>query len=578
MYGFTFSGFADEAGKSLEEQIAAMKRNALHGFEPRGIDGKNISDFSVDEAKTLKSRLDAEGLRVTSIGSHYGKIEITDPFEEHFEKFKNTVEVAKILDCSFIRMFSFYFTKGESFDEYRDEVLRRVKAMADYSYEHGVFCCLENEKEIYGDNAERNLDVLRNCGGEEGKLFAILDPANYIQCGVQPMKAYDLVDKYIKYLHVKDALFENGQVVPAGCGDGKVAEIIARFAKRDGEKLLSLEPHLTVFDGLNALEAKGETEKAMEEGKKYTYSSNAEAFDAAVTALKAIVRRLNGMKATNESLCGKVAVITGGGGVLCSGFAEDLAGQGCKVAVLDLNEEASKKVTDKINQIGGTAMAVGCNVLEQADLEKAREKVNAVFGTCDVLLNGAGGNSPKGTTSNEVMTLEDMENKAEGFKTFFDLDAAGIQFVFNLNFLGTLLTTQAFAKDMIGKENACILNVSSMNAYRPLTKIPAYSAAKAAVQNFTQFMAVHFAKVGIRVNAIAPGFFSTNQNKTLLFNEDGSLTPRSDKIISHTPMGRFGVPADLTGALLFLCDGAVSGFVTGIIIPVDGGFSAYSGV
>ncbi len=280
----------------------------------------------------------------------------------------------------------------------------------------------------------------------------------------------------------------------------------------------------------------------------------------------------------NENLKGRVAVITGGGGVLCSGFAKDLASFGVKVAVLDLREDAAQKVVDEINADGGTALAVGCNVLESESLENARQKINSTLGTCDILINGAGGNSPLGTTTKDTLEFSDLAEKAEGVKTFFDLDAKGIEFVFNLNFLGTLLTTQCFAKDMVGKEHACILNISSMNAYRPLTRIPAYSAAKAAVSNFTQFMAVHFADVGIRVNAIAPGFFSTNQNKTLLFNEDGSLTARSNKIISHTPLRRFGVPSDLTGALIFLCDEEYSGFITGVILPVDGGFSAYSGV
>lgn len=280
----------------------------------------------------------------------------------------------------------------------------------------------------------------------------------------------------------------------------------------------------------------------------------------------------------NENLKGRVAVITGGGGVLCSGFAKDLASFGVKVAVLDLREDAAQKVVDEINADGGTALAVGCNVLEAESLENARQKINSTLGTCDILINGAGGNSPLGTTTKDTIEFSDLAEKAEGVKTFFDLDAKGIEFVFNLNFLGTLLTTQCFAKDMVGKEHACILNISSMNAYRPLTRIPAYSAAKAAVSNFTQFMAVHFADVGIRVNAIAPGFFSTNQNKTLLFNEDGSLTARSNKIISHTPLRRFGVPSDLTGALIFLCDEEYSGFITGVILPVDGGFSAYSGV
>lgn len=280
----------------------------------------------------------------------------------------------------------------------------------------------------------------------------------------------------------------------------------------------------------------------------------------------------------NENLKGRVAVITGGGGVLCSGFAKDLASFGVKVAVLDLRADAAQKVVDEINANGGTALAVGCNVLEAESLENARQKINSTLGTCDILINGAGGNSPLGTTTKDTLEFSDLAEKAEGVKTFFDLDAKGIEFVFNLNFLGTLLTTQCFAKDMVGKEHACILNISSMNSYRPLTRIPAYSAAKAAVSNFTQFMAVHFADVGIRVNAIAPGFFSTNQNKTLLFNEDGSLTARSNKIISHTPLRRFGVPSDLTGALIFLCDEEYSGFITGVILPVDGGFSAYSGV
>ena len=239
-------------------------------------------------------------------------------------------------------------------------------------------------------------------------------------------------------------------------------------------------------------------------------------------------------KMFHENLKGRVAVVTGGGGVLCSGFAKDLASLGVKVAVLDLREEAAQIVADEIIAAGGTALAVGCNVLEAESLEAAREKVNAALGTCDILINGAGGNSPLGTTTKETLELKDMAEKAENVKTFFDLDAKGISFVFNLNFLGTLLTTQCFAKDMVVKENTTILNVSSMNSFKTLTKIPAYSAAKAAISNFTQWMAVHFADVGIRVNAIAPGFFSTIQNAKLLYNEDGSLTERSNKIITHT--------------------------------------------
>ncbi|MBO5411313.1 MAG: SDR family oxidoreductase [Clostridia bacterium] len=280
----------------------------------------------------------------------------------------------------------------------------------------------------------------------------------------------------------------------------------------------------------------------------------------------------------HENLRNRVAVITGGGGVLCGGFAKDLASLGVKVAILDLNEAAARAVADEITANGGQAIAVGCNVLEAESLEAARVKINEVYGPCDILINGAGGNSPKGTTTKETLEFKDIAEKADDIKTFFDLDPKGIEFVFNLNFLGTLLTTQCFAKEMVGRENACIINISSMNSFRPLTKIPAYSAAKAAISNFTQWMAVHFADVGIRVNAIAPGFFSTNQNKALLFNEDGSLTPRSNKIISHTPLRRFGVPEDLTGSLAFLCDESYSGFITGIILPVDGGFAAYSGV
>lgn len=280
----------------------------------------------------------------------------------------------------------------------------------------------------------------------------------------------------------------------------------------------------------------------------------------------------------HESLNGKVAVITGGGGVLCSGFAKTLAEQGVKVAVLDLNEDAAKKVADEINSNGGTAIAVGCNVLEPESMKQARDIVAEKLGTCDILLNGAGGNNPKGTTTKEALEKIDLVEKDENVKTFFDLDPEGISFVFNLNFLGTLIPTQIFARDMAEKEDSCIVMITSMNAFRPLTKIPAYSAAKAAVANFTQFMAVHFADMGIRVNAIAPGFFSTKQNKDLLWNPDGSPTARTGKILAATPMGRFGRPEELSGALLFLCDREYSGFVTGTTIAVDGGFNAYSGV
>ncbi len=280
----------------------------------------------------------------------------------------------------------------------------------------------------------------------------------------------------------------------------------------------------------------------------------------------------------HENLKGRVAVVTGGGGVLCGDFAKALARQGVKVAVLDLNEAAAQKVADEITAEGGEAIAVPCNVLEPESMEAARKIVNERLGTCDILLNGAGGNNPKGTTTKETLEAVDLAEKDENVKTFFDLDPQGISFVFNLNFLGTLIPTQVFARDMAAKDNTCIVMITSMNAFRPLTKIPAYSAAKAAVKNFTEFMAVHFAEVGIRVNSIAPGFFSTNQNKTLLWNEDGTPTARTGKILAATPMKRFGEPEELEGALLFLCDESYSSFITGTTIAVDGGFNAYSGV
>ncbi len=281
-------------------------------------------------------------------------------------------------------------------------------------------------------------------------------------------------------------------------------------------------------------------------------------------------------------LHGKVAVVTGGGGVLCSGFSKTLAAAGAKVAVCDLREDAAKVVADAINADGGCAIAVGMNVLDKSSIEAAKNTIVEKLGPVDILLNGAGGNNAKGNTTRDNLTPEevaelDANGTIEGVKTFFDLDPDGISFVFNLNFLGTLLPTQVFARDM-AKTGGTIINVSSMNSFRPLTRIPAYSGAKAAVSNFTQWLAVHFAPVGIRVNAIAPGFFLTEQNRNLLLNPDGSLSPRSEKILGHTPMNRFGVPADLDGTLLWLADDKFSAFVNGIVVPVDGGFAAYSGV
>lgn len=272
----------------------------------------------------------------------------------------------------------------------------------------------------------------------------------------------------------------------------------------------------------------------------------------------------------------KIIVITGAGGVLCSGFAEFLAEKGAKVALLDLNDVAAQAVADRITAKGGIAKAYKCNCLDKADIESVHEKVLADLGKCDILINGAGGNNPKCTTAHEE--YEAGDENAEDILTFFNIDEKGFNFVFDLNLKGVLLPSQVFMPDMLGRKGCCVLNVSSMNAYRPLTKIPAYSAAKAAVTNFTSWLAVHFAKEGIRVNAIAPGFFVSNQNRALLFNEDGTPTARTNKILRSTPMGRFGEAEELLGTVEWLLDETKSGFVTGITVPVDGGFSAYSGV
>lgn len=274
---------------------------------------------------------------------------------------------------------------------------------------------------------------------------------------------------------------------------------------------------------------------------------------------------------------GKIIVITGAGGFLCSTLAIALAQEGHKVALLDLRKEAASKVAETIQEQGGQAIGVEANVLEKKSLFKAKEYINETFGKIDILINGAGGNHPLGTTSKTHFLMEDLDNTDEAFNSFFDLDISGIQFTFNLNFIGTLLPSQVFASDMIGRKGCSILNISSMNAFTPLTKIPAYSAAKAAVSNFTQWLAVHFSKMDIRVNALAPGFFLTDQNRTLLTNNDGSLTDRGNQIIDQTPMGKFGEPEDLISTTLWLCDDR-SSFVTGVVVPIDGGFSAYSGV
>ncbi len=239
----------------------------------------------------------------------------------------------------------------------------------------------------------------------------------------------------------------------------------------------------------------------------------------------------------NTDLTGKVCVVTGAGGVLCGAFAKTLARAGAKVALLDLNDVAADAVAQEIIAEGGVAKAYKCNVLEKDTCYAVADAVEADLGKCDILINGAGGNSPKASTDKEYFELGDIDADT---KSFFDLDAGGVGFVFNLNFLGTLIPTQAFARQMVGREGCNIINISSMNAYTPLTKIPAYSGAKAAISNFTQWLAVHFSRAGIRVNAIAPGFFSTKQNAALLFNADGTPTARTGKILAATPMGRFG--------------------------------------
>lgn len=271
----------------------------------------------------------------------------------------------------------------------------------------------------------------------------------------------------------------------------------------------------------------------------------------------------------------KVVVVTGAGGVLCSMMSKALASAGAKVALLDLHKASADKYVEEIRKEGGIAFSYEANVLDKESLKACHEQILKDLGSVDILLNGAGGNNPKATTDKEYFSESDLDSDV---KTFFDLDKEGFSFVFNLNILGTLLPTQEFARDMIGKKGCSILNISSMNAFTPLTKISAYSGAKASVSNFTKWLAVHFSKVGIRVNAIAPGFFSTAQNKALLWNEDGTPTPRTHKIISATPMERFGEPSELLGSVLFLLSEEAASFITGVVLPIDGGFSSYSGV
>lgn len=288
MSEFIFSAFCDESGEdTIEGQIKSCKANGITHMELRGFgENLNINNISVEQAKAMKKVIDSEKMSVASIGSGYGKIEITDDFEPHFEDFKNTVEVAKILGAKYIRIFSFYFTHGESYDEYKAEVVRRVKAMADYATENGLVCCHENEKGIYGDTAERCLELLEECGG---KLRAVFDPANFIQCGVDTVKAYDLLEHHVEYFHIKDAIYADGSVVPAGTGEGRVLEIITRAAKQNRTIVLSLEPHLQVFEGLGALES-----GTLESGRtipKNAYPSHAQSFKAAADAMHSLAQK-----------------------------------------------------------------------------------------------------------------------------------------------------------------------------------------------------------------------------------------------------------------------------------------------
>ena len=275
-----------------------------------------------------------------------------------------------------------------------------------------------------------------------------------------------------------------------------------------------------------------------------------------------------------ETLKGKVVVITGAGGVICGAMAKAIAACGAKVAILDRLPDKAEAVAEEIKEDGGIAKGYQNDVLDREDLKKVHAEINADFGPIDILINGAGGNSPKATTTQEYYAEKEKEEDI----SFFDLKQEGVEFVFDLNFLGTFLPCQEFAKDMLGRKGCSILNVSSMNAFTPLTKIPAYSAAKSSVSNFTKWLAVHFSKVGIRVNAIAPGFLVTAQNKALRFNEDGTPTARTKKILAATPMDRFGGPEELLGATLFLIDEGCASFITGVVLPIDGGFSSYAGV
>lgn len=287
MAEFLLSAFADEGGKILSEQIAALKNNGLTHIEPRGIDGVNIADFTADMAKSLRKTLDENGIGVSALGSPFGKIGIREDFTPHFEKFKQGVENACILGTENIRMFSFFMETDEPYDIYRDEVMERLEKMCDYALASGVYCCHENEKGIYGDTDDRCLDILTAL---QGKIRGVFDPANFIQCGVAILPAYEKLEAHIHYMHIKDAVFADGSVVPPGRGDGHIAELLALFKKKDGKRFLTLEPHLKIFDGLDKLEQKGGMADKLK--NIYTYKTNQEAFAAAANALHDILNAL----------------------------------------------------------------------------------------------------------------------------------------------------------------------------------------------------------------------------------------------------------------------------------------------
>lgn len=287
MATFYLSAFADEAGGGIKEQIEALKAHGMTHLEPRGLDEGNISLYTEEQAIELKKILDESNIEISAIGSHYGKIKITDDFEEHFENFKNCVKVAKILGTKRIRMFSFYFSENEKYEDYKDEVFRRIELMCNYALDNGIYCCHENEKGIYGDNEERCFELLSHF---KGKLKGVFDPANFIQCGVKILPAFDLLKDYIDYLHIKDCVYSDASIRPAGNGDGEIVELLKRFNEnKNDDTFLTLEPHLKVFDGLKDLEEEGGTADKLKDD--FTYNTNREAFDVAANALKKCIKK-----------------------------------------------------------------------------------------------------------------------------------------------------------------------------------------------------------------------------------------------------------------------------------------------